>query len=446
MSDYTPRYTTDELRKLSSALSTYIDSSPTAFHAAEYSALLLEEAGAVRLEEGEPWKLEKGRKYYVVRDGSAVMAFSTGSFTPWQGVSVAGTHLDSPLLKLKGSAFQSNSGRLTAGIEVYGGPVYATWLDRDLKLAGRYVFQGKHGLEARNFVLEQSAAIIPNVAIHMNREINKSLSYNPQTELRALILQNSSSPSEDVKDLLAQEHSLEKDAILDVETFLVPAEQGHYFISEGGDSLFTSGRIDNLAASHAALSAFIELDPSAQSRDAVLCLYNSEEIGSRTRSGAAGRMFESLFTRYLLAAGLSEEERIIARQNSFQISVDAAHALHPNYADKHDPMFRPELNRGVALKRSAAYKYGTDALVASRFIDLMNREKLPLQEMVNRADVPSGSTIGTISMSLSDIPTVDIGIPMLAMHSARETAGLEDQMDSQRLLFSFFRDSVKSLD
>lgn len=446
MSEYTPRYGADELRKLSSGLASFIDSSPTAFHAAEYSALLLEESGAVRLEEGKNWNLEKGKKYFVVRDGAAIMAFSTGPLQPQKGVSVVGTHLDSPLLKLKGSEFQKNSGRLTTGIEVYGGPIYATWLDRDLKLAGRYVFQGKHGLEARNFILEQSAAIIPNVAIHMNRDINKSLSYNPQTELKALILQNSASPSEDIRDLLADEHEISRDSILDVETFLVPAEKGHYFISEGGDSLFTSGRIDNLAASHAALSAFIDLDPSAQSRDAILCLYNSEEIGSRTRSGAAGRMFESLFTRYLLAAGLSEEDRIIARQNSFQISVDAAHALHPNYADKHDPAFRPELNRGIALKRSAAYKYGTDALVASRFIQLMKGENLPLQEMVNRADVPSGSTIGTISMSLSDIPTVDIGIPMLAMHSARETAGLEDQMDSQRLLFSFFRDGVKEVE
>jgi aspartyl aminopeptidase len=427
-------------------LAAYIDSIPTAFHGARVSAALLESAGAVRLHEDEAWNLENNRLYYVMRDGSAVIAFSTADLKPQVGgIAIAGAHLDSPLLKLKGSRLEVASNILTAGIEVYGGPIYATWLDRELKLAGRYIRRDNGELTERSFVLESMTAMIPNVAIHMNREINKELKYNPQTEFRALLFDRNDRRETDIRGYIAQEEGIDASQIIDVETFLVPSQTASLFAGEGGAALIFSGRIDNLAGCHAVLKGFLESGPQEHRRPGFACLYNSEEIGSRTRSGAASRFFDQILQRFFISCGIGEEQALIARQKSYQISVDGAHALHPNYADKHDSQYRPEINKGIVLKRSAGYKYGTDAAVASRLLSLAEKEGVEVQEMVNRADVPSGSTIGTISMSLLDIPTVDIGIGMLAMHSSRETAGLQDQLEMIRLLRRFYSESVPEI-
>jgi aspartyl aminopeptidase len=427
-------------------LAAYIDSIPTAFHGARESAARLEAAGASRLYEDETWSLEANRLYYLMRDGSAVIAFSTAGLDPGStGVNVTGAHLDSPLLKLKGNQLQEANGILTAGIEVYGGPIYATWLDRDLALAGRYVISEGEGLTERLFLLKNLKAMIPNVAIHMNREINKELKYNPQTEFRALLFHGADERETDIRHFIAAEEGIQAESILDMECFLVPEEKASVFTGAGASAIIRSGRIDNLAGCHGILQGFLASEPEKHRVPGFVCLYNSEEIGSRTRSGAASRFFDQVLERFFIAAGLSPEQALIARQKSYQISVDGAHALHPNYADKHDALYRPRLNHGIVLKRSAGYKYGTDAVVASRLLSLAHRHQIRVQDMVNRADVPSGSTIGTISMTLLDIPTVDIGIGMLAMHSSRETAGIGDQLDMIRLMEAFFMESVPLL-
>ncbi len=434
---------THAVHKVGEDLAAYIDNIPTAFHGARESARRLEAAGARRLYEDETWKLEPGSIYYLMRDGSAVIAFSTADMKPrGEGVSITGAHLDSPLLKLKGTRLEVSGNVLTAGVEVYGGPIYATWLDRDLRLAGRYMVKNNSVLEERLFSLESLTAIIPNVAIHMNREINKELTYNPQKEFRALLFHRDDAKDTNLISILAAEEGVKGEDILDVECFLVPVEKASIFAGSGSSSLIRSGRIDNLAGCHAALTGFLHSAPETHSKPGFVCLYNSEEIGSRTRSGAASRFFDQVLERFFIACGMNQEDQLIARQKSFQISIDGAHALHPNYSDKHDGQYRPEINRGIVLKRSAGYKYGTDAVVASRLFSLSTAKEIPIQEMVNRADVPSGSTIGTISMTLLDIPTVDLGIGMLAMHSVRETAGLGDQCDMIALMEAFYRQSV----
>ncbi len=435
-----------EINKTGEDLAAYINASPTAFHAAAETVRRLGMAGGVELSEREKWNIRPGKLYYVVRDAAAVIAFYSGSVKPqMHGMRICGAHLDSPLLKVKSTILGRSVNIITAGIEVYGSPVYSTWLDRDLLLCGRFVTGGSQGLKERLFTLENLGAIIPNAAIHMNRKVNEEHKYNPQIQLRALLFPRENGDYPDIRDFIAAQYAIPRSGILDAETFLVPGEGASCIFSKDGASIIRAGRIDNLAGCHAALNALINAADSQSDALSMICLYNSEEIGSRTRSGAASVFFDRLLQRIHYCLGLDNEEQSMCRQLSYQVSIDGAHAVHPNYSDKHDPDFSPELNKGVVLKRSAGYKYGTDVRVAAPLFKLAGDCGVDIQEMVNRADLPSGTTIGTISMSMSDIPTVDVGIAMLAMHSARETAGIADQHKMIELVSAFLTKGVSQV-
>lgn len=439
----------------------YISAGSSAFHAARESARRLNAQGAIELQEDERWELKPDALYYLLRDQGALVAFSTGG-RAWQaegeGIRVAAAHLDSPLLKLKGPSLVSEAGMLLAGIEVYGGPIFSTWFDRELSICGRYVRSRSASepasqdqtLEAGVFTLNGMKAIIANAAIHMNKEINKGHVYNPQSEMRAIVFpRGTKQPNADLRYYLALQLGCKPEDILDMDAFLVPDQRAEVAGEGQGEYIF-SGRIDNLAGCHAALQGFLadwhdarRGDDSDKRAPRFVCLYNHEEIGSMTHGGADSAFFPRIFHRVLNALGGAENDIHLAQQKAFQVSIDATHGLHPNYTQKHDSEFQPLLGKGPVIKRSATHKYGTEALTASRLINLARSEGIELQDMVNRADLPSGRSIGPMSMSMSDLATVDIGIPILAMHSSRELASVADQRTMLELLSAFYRRGVR---
>ncbi len=400
-------------------LKAFLDAAPTAYQAAGLIAKRLYAAGFTPLDEGEPWKLKKGEGYYVTRNGSAVLAFRMGMKNPAEsGFKLVGSHTDSPLLKIKMESESVVKGIARVGIEVYGGPILATWLDRNLGIAGR-VFVKKNGKVVPVPVrTAEPCALIPNLAIHMNREVNKGFEYNPQTHLQAIIGTNHGT----LKRILADAAKVKEADILDADVYLYDAQEAVIFGPEG--EYIVSGRLDNLLSAHASLLA-IEASEKAEAT-AVSCFFDNEEIGSKTLMGADSGFTAAILDRITAYAGGGKEEYYRALSKSFLISSDVAHALHPNFSDKHDPNYAPAMNFGPVIKASAGYKYATTAETSVYFQELCARAKVPCQKIINRSDIPSGSTIGPMSSAALSIKTVDIGSPMWAMHSARETSGTRD--------------------
>jgi aspartyl aminopeptidase len=423
-----------------SEISTFIDASPTSFHAAVEITRRLEEHGFRRLSLGGDWSVQTGDSVYVESAGTVVAA-RIGSTSPVDsGVVMVAAHTDSPGLQLKARAAVWAEGLLQIPVEVYGGPILATWLDRDLRIAGRLVVATPgEGTRTVGVVTPEPVAIIPNLTIHYNREVNDKLSYNRQDHLKALVPVGGSSaehsspgttgnagdegdPQRALLNLVARAAGVPVENILEEELFLVPATASAHV-----GELLVSPRIDNLAGCFTVLAALL----SAAAEEAVShtqmgVFFNHEEIGSATSVGAAGGLLESVLRRLVIAitGAPNDLDRILAR--SILISNDAAHARHPNYADRHDPGYAPRLGGGPVLKRSAVWRYIGDIDAAGWFAGVSREAEVPLQHLQNRSDLPAGSTIGPAVATRLGIRGLDVGIPMLAMHSSRETAATGD--------------------
>jgi aspartyl aminopeptidase len=421
-------------------LTAFLDASPTSFHAAGEIARRLDDGGFRRLSRGADWTIRSGDSIYVESSGTVVAA-RIGTAAPADGGMVMiAAHTDSPGLQLKSRAAAWSDGLLQVPVEVYGGPILATWLDRDLRIAGRLVVSTPgEGVRTIGVVTPEPVAIIPNLAIHYNREVNDKLSYNRQDHLKALVsVQGASgehaSPekSPDAADVTAPETALlqlvaraagvSPESVLEEELFLVPAAPAALV----GD-LLVSPRIDNLAGCFAVLEALRSAgaaDPVTHTQLAVF--FNHEEIGSATSVGAAGGVLESFLRRVLIAITGSPNalDRLLAR--SILISNDAAHARHPNYPDRHDPGYAPRLGGGPVVKRSAVWRYIGDIDAAGWFAAVSREAGVSLQHLQNRSDIPAGSTIGPAVATRLGVRGLDVGIPMLAMHSSRETAAAAD--------------------
>jgi aspartyl aminopeptidase len=420
------------------ALCDYIDASPTAYHAVDSSVALLKAHGAVRLYEGDSWKLDPGSLYFVVRDDAALIAFRTGTSAPADaGFAIAGAHTDAPGLRARIEKSVESRGMQRVAVEVYGGPIHSSWLDRPLSLAGRVVTRAPDGgfrVGLVNFA--RPMAQIPNLAIHFNREANKGVEYPIHTALLPLVAATGSAKPSG-KDSASSSWVLSALALeLDVpETDIISAEltfsdAARSFVYGKDEEILSAPRIDNLAGCHAILTAFCAARVTAHSQMAVL--FDNEEIGSGTSRGAASSLLPTLISRICLAsrhdgasAGATEDSyRALAR--SFQVSVDGAQAWHPAYADKFDEDFAPVLNGGPAVKANANVRYATEAIGEAMFRSWCEQAGVPCQRFRMRADLAPGSTIGPVSSALLGVRTVDVGVPMLAMHSARETAGALD--------------------
>ena len=412
------------------SLCDFLDASPTQFHAADALAAALQAHGAQALDERSAWALEPGRTYFVSRNGSGIVAFRVGTEIPTlSGFALAGAHTDAPVLRVRPEkALRHKAGERIA-VEVYGGPIISTWLDRPLALAGRAAVRGPGGRPELRLVNPAGpAAVIPNLAIHLNREVNKGFEYNAQNHLPALVAAPLADRRAGETDepwtlaRVAEELGVAVRDILGAELFLVDASRA---VILGRDSeLVNSGRIDNLAGCHAVLSAFLSAPSGVHGQAAVF--FDNEEIGSGTRQGADGLFLRDILSRICSLSGCDAEgfQRTLAA--SFCVSVDAAQGWHPGYPEKYDEVYSPVLNGGPAIKSNAAFKYATDAESEARFRAWCEDAAVPCQKFSVRADMTPGSTIGPLSSALTGIRTVDVGAPILAMHSIRETAGAYD--------------------
>lgn len=428
--------------ELSEDLLSFIESSPTAFHAVKEVESRLKNKGFSRLEEQDSWKLEEGGHYYVVRNDSSLVAFIPGKENVAEaGFHIVGAHTDSPSFRIKNEGASLQGGILRTSVEAYGGAILSTWLDRNLSLAGRVITSDG----TRLIDLKDPVAIIMNQAIHMNREMNKGVEYNKQNHLQAAFSivdkEDERKPSEIFKSLIAKKAGILTESILDMELFLYDVQKP--LICGMKNEFISSSRIDNLAMCHSIVEAIG--GNSDQAHTSVAVFFDNEEIGSRTLQGADSSFLRDILDRIILVNGGKRDDAYRARAVSFSISADGAHAHHPNYPESHDPAYAPKAGCGPVIKISSTYRYSTTAETASLFRKLCQAEDVPFQELINRSDIPSGSTIGTMTSALTGIASVDVGSPMFAMHSIRETAALSDHYYMSRVLKRFYNCDLNNL-
>jgi aspartyl aminopeptidase len=408
----------------------FVDGAPTPYHAVDSVGRLLDEKGFEVLEEGRAWTLKPGGRYRVSRNGSAVAAVVVGTNSPHEsGMRIIGAHTDSPALKIKPNASGARKGHVTLGVEVYGGPVLATWIDRDLRIAGRVALAPEGGdPEPRIRLVELDAprVTVPGLAIHLNRKVNdEGLKVDAQENLPVLLAPaTDGDASSALTELLARHLSVDPGEVLAHDLLLTDAQSAAF---AGLDDVFLrSGRLDDLAMCHAAIEALARSLEQDRPHTRIVILYDNEEVGSATAQGAVSPLLSDVIERIVLAHGGGREEFLRTRARSFIVSADMAHALNPNHAAKHDDRHRPVLGGGPVLKMNASMRYATDARGWSLFERACAAVDVPVQRYVNRSDLPCGSTIGPLASSRTGIPTVDVGNPILAMHSIRETVGTRD--------------------
>lgn len=405
----------------------FIDASPSPWHAVASTEQRLLAHGFARLEEGERWQLAAGGRYYVTRGGASLIAFVLGSRPLADaGYRLVGAHTDSPGLRLKPRPALAADGLLRLGVEVYGGPILASFTDRDLSLAGRVVLRTAAGPQTKLLRCEQPLLRLPNLAIHMNREVNEQgLKLNKQTELPLVLGQLGEKEDGEVRlrALLAGAAQCEAADILSWEMAAYDVQPGCLW---GADQEFIASRqLDNLASCHAAIGALMATEAPAAT--CVAALFDHEEVGSESAAGAGGSFVGDVLARIGLQQGLDGEDSRRAMARSFFISADMAHAYHPNFPAAYEPEHKVLVNGGPVIKTNASQRYATQAETAARFMDCCERAGVPCQQYSHRSDLGCGSTIGPIVAARLGIACVDVGSPMWAMHSARESAGALDQ-------------------
>lgn len=405
----------------------YLDASPTPWHAVASAEARLRAAGFSRLTETERWRLEAGGRYYVTRGESSLIAFVAGRGPLAEtGFRIVGAHTDSPGLRLKPRPGLDGDGLWRLAVEVYGGPILATFADRDLSLAGRVLARGAGGPTAHLVRFEQPLLRLPNLAIHMNREVNEQgLKFNRQTELPLLLglATEGQEVEASLRALLADAAHVEAQDILGWDLAAYDVQKAGLW--GAANEFIASGRIDNLASCHAALQALCAR--AAPAATCVAALFDHEEVGSASPTGAGGSFAADVLDRLCLLAGLDGEDRLRAMAASFFVSADAAHAYQPNFPAAYEPGHKVRVNGGPVIKTHVGQRYTTHAGTAARFMSLCEQAGVPCQQYAHRADLACGSTIGPILAAQLGIPGVDVGSAMWAMHSARESAGAHDQ-------------------
>ena len=412
----------------------FLDHSPNAFYAVANMQKELEDAGFIRLYEGCPWTLSGGHGYYVTRNDSAIIAFRIPE-GGYQGFQIMASHCDSPVFKIKTNAeIVVDNSYVKLNVEKYGGMLCAPWLDRPLSVAGRVIVQTEEGIATKLVNVDRDLLIIPNVAIHMNRQVNDGYAFNAQVDMLPLFCEQGEEKNQFMQ-LIADEAGVQVEDILDTDLFLYDRMKGTTLGLH--DEFIASGRLDDLQCAFASLKGFLaaELKQSI----AVHCVYDNEEVGSGTKQGAASTFLKDTLQRISRAMGRSEEQYLMSIASSFMVSADNAHAVHPNHAEKADPTNRPYMNRGIVIKYSANQKYTTDGVSGAVMRAICKKAEVPYQTFTNRSDMLGGSTLGNISQAQVALNTVDIGLPQLAMHSPYETAGARDTaylIEAARVLFS----------
>ena len=426
-------------REYAEELLEFINESPTAYHAVLTAEGILKNNNFIELKARDKWTITKGGKYYFKVNDSAIFAFEVGEGEIEEtGFRIIGAHTDSPGFKIKPRAEIVSEGKyITLNTEVYGGPFLNTWMDRPLSIAGRITTNSNGFMPKKYFVnINKPLLVIPNLAIHLNRRVNEGVQINPQRHTLPLLSVSKGVVEKDyLRKLLAKEMNINEEEILDYDLYLYEYEKGSIIGAE--NELISSSRLDNLAMVHAALEALIH-SPKAEGIK-VAAFFDNEEVGSATRQGADSEILPHLLERILLALGKGREELFRAYANSFMISADLAHAVHPTISEKYDPLNRTVINGGPVIKISAAQRYTSDSVTRGVFEMICKRAGVPVQKFVNRSDERGGSTIGPISSTHLPIKSVDIGSPILAMHSIRELGGVEDQGYIIKAFLEFYK-------
>ena len=403
----------------------FIKNSPTAYHTVDTVKKMLDREGYQELYECDRWKLTVDGKYYVIRNGTSIIAFRTVKDA--RGFMIVASHSDSPAFRVKTTA-ESVGAYTRLEVEKYGGMIYYSWLDRPLSVAGRVLVRTNEGMEGKLVNIDSDLLTVPSLAIHLNRGVNDGAKFNPAKDL--LPLYSLEGERGDLMRSVAENIGVRSESIIAHDLFLYNRDEGKR-VGKNGEFILCP-RLDDLGCVYTSTVAFIGADSSHAVP--VLAVFDNEEVGSETKQGAASTFLRDT----LLRISGSEPALGVALENSFMVSADNAHAKHPSYPEMSDPDNAPLLNRGVVIKYNASQRYTTDGFSDAFFRSICERAGARVQSYYNRADLPGGSTLGSISNTRVSVPTVDIGLPQLAMHSANETAGAYDLDEMVKALTDFY--------
>lgn len=421
-----------ENNKKLSELINFVNHSPTAFHAVGNLKKILLQSGFQEIQESDEWNLEKGKSYFVSRHHSSLCAFKIPLKNPSNAL-ILGSHTDSPALKLKPNPESIIENMVMWGVEIYGAPLLSSWLNRDLGLAGSVCCLKDGILEEKLVCIDNFPVTIPQLAIHLDRTVNETgLILNKQEHLSALACLNTSKTNQGsyLESLLKDE--IGNGRLISHDLFLYPIEKARYL---GNNREMIAGyRLDNLCSVHAMADALISAENLDTETLALGIFWDHEEIGSSSAEGANSPFLNHLLERLLLSLKMDRESFLRLLNNSLCVSVDLGHAAHPNYLEKSDKQHKLLLNQGIAIKSNAQKRYASDARTSAVILKFCHSLNIPFQQFVSRNDIPCGSTIGPIAASLTGIPTVDIGIAQLSMHSCRELIGSQDHLHMCALL------------
>ena len=427
-------------KKLALELIDFLYDSPSACHGVKETQKILDKNGFIEIKEADKWELQAKGKYYVIKNDSALIAFEVGTGDIEKtGFRLIGAHTDVPGFRIKPNPQMISEGKyVKLNTEVYGGPILHTWFDRPLSIAGKVSLKGASPLkpEVRLVNINKPLLIIPSLAIHMNREVNEGFKINRQVDTLPLLgLINDKLEKEDyLMNILAEELQVNKEDILNFELGLYEYEKG--MLIGMNEELISSGKFDDLWMVYAGIRALVDSRENAATK-VMICIDN-EEIGSLTAEGADSTLLNNILERITLGLGKDREGYYRALANSIMISADLAHAVHPNLGDKHDPTNRPVLEGGPVLKIAASGSYSTDSFNGAVFAGVCEAAGVPFQKFVNRSDVRGGTTIGPVTAANLTIPVIDMGAPVLGMHSIRELASVKDNYYTVKAFTEFF--------
>ena len=416
----------------------FIERSPSCFHVVANFATLLTGCGFVQLSETERWNLEPGTDYFVTRNGSSIIAFRVPEQT-FENFQIVAAHSDSPSFKIKENPdLEKEKCYVQLNVEKYGGMLCAPWFDRPLSIAGRVIVRNGGTCESQLLNFDRDLCLIPNLAIHMNREANTGMSYSIQKDMLPVL--GDAGAKGMLNKLIAQELETDEENILAGDLFLY--SRTPYSIWGAQREFFSSTKLDDLQCAYSAMTAL--MDGTNDRSVCVAAVFDNEEVGSLTKQGADSTFLYDVLTRISKSLGMDDEEYHMAVAGSFLVSADNAHAVHPSHPDKADPVNKPHMNEGPVIKFNASQKYTSDSMSASVFREICAKADVPVQTFTNHSDVAGGSTLGNLSNAHVSLNAVDIGMAQLAMHSPYETAGVKDTAYLIDALTTFYRTHITS--
>lgn len=429
-----------EVKSFAREVIEFIDESPSTYHVVKNCSDILDENGFERIMPREKWEIKKGGKYFLKKSSSTIIAFTVGEdFDVKNGFKIFGAHTDSPCFRIKPNPEMVTENVVRLNTEVYGGPILSTWFDRPLSIAGRVIVKGENSFFPRTvkIKIDEPLLTIPNLAIHQNREVNNGVKIDKQNDVLPVIsLINKNFEREGyLERIILEKTGIKKEDIIDFDLYLYATEKG--CLLGANEEFMSSPKIDNLASVYTGLIGLLEAEEN-QDRINIFVAFDNEEIGSATKQGADSNYLLNTLERISLALGLSRGDFLQMLESSYILSADAAHAAHPAHLGKTDPTNRGKINEGISIKISAKQKYTSDGYSIAVIKQLIEGTEIQIQPFVNESNELGGSTIGPISSTHLDIDGVDLGVPMLAMHSVRELCGIFDVFYLKELAKEFF--------